>query len=41
LPDKYLSAEKRKHFDNTLKENTAISYSMYNGHAIAPKSWEE
>ena len=42
LPDKYLGAEKRKHFDSLLKRTPSISYSIYNGHTtIAPaKSWE-
>jgi hypothetical protein len=42
LPEKYISAEKRRYFDSLSKRIPAISFSDFNGHAtIAPaKTWE-
>ncbi len=42
LPDKYISADKRHHYDSLLKRTPAISLATFNGHTtIAPaKSWE-
>lgn len=42
LPEKYISAEKQKHYDSLLMRTPAISYTSFNGHTtIAPaKAWE-
>jgi hypothetical protein len=42
LSDKYISADKRLHYDSLLKRTPAISFASFNGHTtIAPaKSWE-
>lgn len=42
LPDKYISDDKRLHYDSLLKRTPGISFTSFNGHTtIAPaKSWE-
>jgi Domain of unknown function (DUF5703) len=42
LPVKYISADKRHHYDSLLKRTPAISFTNFNGHTtLAPaKSWE-
>ena len=42
LPAKYISAEKRLHYDSLLKRTPAISFTSFNGYpTIAPaRSWE-
>ncbi len=42
LPEKYISTEKKKHYDSLLTRTPLISYTQFNGHTtIAPaKAWE-
>ena len=42
LPEKYVSRDKRRHYDSLMKRTPAISFTSFNGHTtIAPaKSWE-